>query len=184
MVTIFCLLANVDTKTSQISYPSFAVMERESLVASICTKFRNETIDGIGVDILKSALQKYIRRGNVQMALWVACRLDLFCYVEGGKRIWTNFIHRLMIIFLEDIGFPGITHWHRIHEWLYLTCLRDRHRDRPSEIRAIRSAIILMCNSEKARTCGHLKAYMSVSIDQEQDVLHSLARTDVLGYAK
>lgn len=67
--------------------------------------FRNETtFNGYPFSTAKSALQKYIRRGEVKKAIYFAIELDLFKDVEGGKRCHTNFRHRLQIILLEDIG--------------------------------------------------------------------------------
>ena len=43
------------------------------------TKFRNErSLHGHRLDLLKSALQKYIRRGKEEKALYVASQIDMF----------------------------------------------------------------------------------------------------------
>ena len=72
---------------------------------SLSVKYRSETsTHGIPLSVLKSALQKYIRRGNVQMADYVAGQLLSFISADDARKwgILTNFVHRLMIIFLED----------------------------------------------------------------------------------
>lgn len=53
-----------------------------------------------------SALQKYIRRGNVEKSLMVANELYHMRYLDnpGYKGCWTNFQNRLVIIAIEDIG--------------------------------------------------------------------------------
>jgi len=84
------------------------------------TKFRSErSFHGHSLDVLKSALQKYIRRGEEDKAMYVAAELDMFAD-EGkpGERIRTNFIHRLQIIFLEDVGGGNLELWGKMCEWI------------------------------------------------------------------
>ena len=68
-------------------------------------KFRDEvTWNGYASDIMKSGLQKYIRRGVLDKALYCAGELDLFKEApDRGETIRTNFLHRLMIIYMEDV---------------------------------------------------------------------------------
>ena len=83
------------------------------------TKFRSERIwNGFSLDVLKSALQKYIRRSNVEMAYYVAMELDMFRHADGGKRILTNFYHRLMVIFIEDIGLGNYEAWQTVDSYI------------------------------------------------------------------
>jgi hypothetical protein len=164
---------------------------------NIVVKYRQESVDGIHLTTLKSALQKYIRRGNLDKALWTASRLDSFADVEGGERIRTNFLHRLMIIFLEDIGFVGLEHWKQLDTLLYQICIRQRKtksRQRSREIWAIKNAIKIMCGLKKARSCSHLNAVITADNSIIDDtpykdlvVLSKLDCSDIkkrLGYAK
>lgn len=61
-------------------------------------------------DDLKSALQKYIRRGETEKAIFVANEMFMFKHIKGGKGFYTNFLNRLKVIALEDVGIanPGI----------------------------------------------------------------------------
>ena len=44
-----------------------------------CVVFRSvTTVNGVPFDVAKSALQKYIRRGDTRKALNIACEMDLF----------------------------------------------------------------------------------------------------------
>lgn len=71
----------------------------------ICFTYRSEkTWNGVRFDVAKSALQKYIRRGNVEKACMIACELDLFRQFSEGKRLWTNVYNRVRVILLEDVG--------------------------------------------------------------------------------
>ncbi len=129
------------------------------------TTFRQESIDGHHISVLKSALQKYIRRGDVDKALWVCSRLDAFRDASdqhGGERIRTNFLHRLMVIFLEDIGFCGLGDWGVIDHALLDVCIGGRKcpgRRRDAEIRMIKMAVRLMCSRDKSRNCSHIRAF-------------------------
>lgn len=80
-------------------------------IGQLSSKYRQETsYNGFTIDILKSALQKYIRRSNPVKAIYAGIELDLFVLIEA-EGIRTNFIHRLMIIYLEDISNPGLWIW-------------------------------------------------------------------------
>lgn len=86
---------------------------------------------GHTIDILKSSLQKYIRRGDFNKAIYAALELDIFKYFPDKPdpnstkfqrrpiSIRTNLIHRLMIILIEDLG----TAENNIERWLYLHSL-------------------------------------------------------------
>lgn len=61
---------------------------------------------------MKSGLQKYIRRGVLDKALFCAGELDLFKHAPPrGEAVRTNFIHRLMIMFVEDVGVGALGIW-------------------------------------------------------------------------
>ena len=125
---------------------------------NIETKFRHESIDGYSFSELKSAVQKYIRRSNIEKSMWVASRLDLFYLDPNGERLRTNFIHRLMIIFLEDIGFSGIHLWPELDSLLMDRLLLGRksaRRDREAEVKSIRRVVELLADAkqEKSRSC-------------------------------
>ncbi len=73
-------------------------------------KYRNEkSANGFTMDVLKSAIQKYIRRGNSKEAIYAAIEMWMFICIlpfnPKAKSILTNLIHRLQIIYLEDVGF-------------------------------------------------------------------------------
>lgn len=97
-----------------------------------------KTLSGISFDLAKSALQKYIRRGDAKKAMQMGMEMDIFRIIEGGQACWTNFFNRLRICYLEDIGmaYPELLlsiDW-RMEEWksvtpqskmLMLTIIRD-----------------------------------------------------------
>lgn len=71
----------------------------------INTKYRQQTtFNGLSFDIAKSALQKFIRRGDYNSAQIIATELDIFRWAPDSKSVITNIFNRLRIIALEDIG--------------------------------------------------------------------------------
>jgi hypothetical protein len=80
---------------------------------------------------MKSALQKYIRRCDPVKAIYAAAELDLFAFAKddndkpNGEGIRTNFIHRLMVIFMEDVFSLGL--WSEIDTLIFqLLSLREQ----------------------------------------------------------
>jgi hypothetical protein len=69
---------------------------------------KERSVGGFKLSVAKSWLQKAVRRGEVGLALLAARELHSFARAPGTpanrQRIRTNFFHRLMIIFLEDVG--------------------------------------------------------------------------------
>jgi replication-associated recombination protein RarA len=92
--------------------------------------YRRETsLKGHKLDVLKSGLQKYIRRGDEEGALYCAGELDCFSDLGSvGERIRTNMIHRLMIIFIEDVGLAGFHLYKHVVAPLVRTWIEDRNQ--------------------------------------------------------
>ena len=138
--------------------------------------YRSEkSLRGYTLDVLKSALQKYVRRGDFERAKFALAELDLFSLAakespRDSKRIRTNMIHRLMIIFLEDIGLGGIELWPRIDKLLTLWL---RERDGPESVGWLQEILWLMCFSNKTRICSHVRAAMTAkdSLDHLKTLL-------------
>jgi hypothetical protein len=87
------------------------------------------------LDVAKSALQKYIRRCNYEKAIYAGAELDLFYMMpEKGEGIRTNLIHRLMVIYMEDVFDPYM--WDYIDELIFqLLELRKKRDSDPDHIR-------------------------------------------------
>lgn len=131
------------------------------------TTYRAEkSISGHSLDVLKSGLQKYIRRGEEEKALYCARELDLFAEAEGGERIRSNMIHRFMIIYLEDIGLGDIGLWDVVHKYIniLLTERTKSNRNRLYEINAINNIVRLLCRARKTRACSFIRAWVHVQV--------------------
>ena len=135
------------------------------------TKYRNEkTPVGMDYGVAKSALQKYIRRGKEEEALKIAGELHAFSEIgKEGRRYEKNFWHRLMIIFMEDIGIGNYGLWSYMIEWMN-ELLKERESENPNmekEERILEKMIVNMCRSKKTRSCSFLKSLCELN---EKDV--------------
>ena len=71
--------------------------------------FDNKSINNFDFDVLKSGLQKSIRRCLVKDALWYAVELDSYTiYGKEGEKYRTNMINRIKVIMLEDCFNPNL----------------------------------------------------------------------------
>ena len=97
------------------------------------------------------------------MALKMLMELYCFDYVEGGKRILTNGLHRLQIIFLEDIGCGNIKLWNNLMEWFDIIYneRKKENRNRDLEILNLKKIVVNLCNSRKIR-CGSYMNTISI----------------------
>lgn len=123
----------------------------------ISLKYRSEHIDNIPLSVYKSAIQKYIRRSESTKALICANNLSLFfdhLHTKDGKRITTNIIHRIMIIFLEDVGIEGLKYWKQLD-----TLLLKNYKDKNSFINAV--SILSSNTIPKSRIPSHLRAFFN-----------------------
>lgn len=121
-------------------------------------RFRCENVDGVTFSQLKSGLQKAIRRGNRDLALRCARELLRFGGIAGDekdrRRIRTNFLHRLMIIFLEDVGQEDL--WPDVEE------LRRRAFEGAwPAAEPVYRWVALMTAAPKSRMCSHARAVAS-----------------------
>lgn len=120
----------------------------------IVLKYRHgTTYSGTKWTVIKSAIQKNIRRGNLEQALLVTADVMLLKkYVEEGddenltvgKSFLTNFLNRLTAISVEDVGIANP----------YAPCVL-KHMSKKGDWFVITS---YLCNSKKTRFLSHLKS--------------------------
>lgn len=69
------------------------------------TKYRSvRTINGYPMDVAKSAMQKYARRGIPLGCMYSMAEMFFFRHLEDGKSAFTNFKNRIKVVLLEDVG--------------------------------------------------------------------------------
>ena len=127
---------------------------------SLSDTFRHEiTWNGFPCDLMKSGLQKYIRRGMTEKALFCAGELDLFKEAtERGETIRTNFLHRLLIIYLEDVENMALLE--KVDTYItQLYAEREKpERSKEKEEEWIAEWVALLCASKKACVASHIRA--------------------------
>jgi len=97
-------------------------------IGELCGRYRCEkSIFGYNPSVLKSGIQKYARRAEVQKGLWCLIEMDLFSLLEwdgaaldaylrnhpketrantkaSAKRIRTNMVNRLVVMMSEEVS--------------------------------------------------------------------------------
>ena len=118
---------------------------------------------GLPLDILKSGIQKYIRRGKTNKALWCAIEYDLFRMVGvKSNGILTNMLNRLFVTCAEDIGIANI------NSILYLDKQMDIYFNNRNDFsnynvkESLINVITCLSESKKIRLFSHIRAtYMN-----------------------
>lgn len=109
--------------------------------------FTEKSTHGYPLDILVSALQKSIRRGDVETALKVAYELAI-TNTELEHHVW----HRLLVISAEDIG-SGNWMANVVVKSLYDTrCLLSDNTSEGDQRILMVHAIRFLCEQEKSRS--------------------------------
>ena len=117
--------------------------------------YRNEkTWNGYAFDEAKSALQKYIRRGNADKACFIAAEMDLFRQFKEGKKLWTNFYNRIRVIMLEDVGIQSphifIHSNNLLMKWKESTELKSKE---------LIELIVILCKNFHSRYLNYIRKY-------------------------
>ena len=136
----------------------------------ISVKYRCEVShNGFSLDELKSAIQKYIRRGMLNEAAYCLNEFLSFRNVANKtehttdiKRINTNLFHRLLIIAMEDIG-PNISGYIKEFDELF-NSFRDSlsvqiEPRRGDNFVVGLNLLALLCSLYKSRECSWYKYY-------------------------
>lgn len=144
------------------------------------TVYRSEkTFNGFSLDVVKSALQKYIRRCDARKAIYAGIELDLFYMMpEKGEGIRTNFIHRIMVIYMEDLFYPGL--WEYVdHHIFSLFSLRQERlstnsvakikKIREEEMQNITTLIYALSNSSHSRDNSYYRYCLSIYLKNNEE---------------
>lgn len=119
------------------------------------------TWNGFRMDEVKSGMQKYIRRGNFEKAIYCAIEMDLFSETNEGsaKAFRTNMMNRLLIITCEDVTLANPylpVHVNKLYEeWCYL---RKEQKNISRQRDILCSIIKLLCSSPKLRYFSCMRA--------------------------
>lgn len=156
-----------------------------NMFGEISVKYRNEkTYNGYTLDVMKSAVQKYIRRNIPLKAIYCGIDLDLFSFLKEGEKIRTNLIHRLMIIYLEDVSNVGL--WNYLDKSIFkLLELRENRKNeetfspkyceiRRDEMKILPSVIYEMCISKHSRDNSFYKFCLYTYFKLEENIKNQI----------
>jgi len=115
--------------------------------------FTSKSFSGLSLDVLKSALQKYVRRCVIDKALQAAYELYSFGSV-GGEAAVTNLYNRLAIISAEDIGIANVG---LIVSVLKLILSKNRNAE------VLGAIVLALCKEKKTRIASHVHYYYVTS---------------------
>jgi hypothetical protein len=185
------------TSKKQLEKLYYVVVYHENFILDYCREnehlfmkwqigldYRQEfSINGYSLDILKSAVQKYIRRGEAERAIYFCNELLLFRYFtiknfnyeenkgyyRYSKGILTNTIHRLLVTLLEDISIlNGYDFYVMVYKkFKIILSIIEMIDDDYSNInfymklliRHTLEYIVMLCKSRKSRIGDHLGYY-------------------------
>jgi hypothetical protein len=111
-VELDCASDNMDVSDDSTTSNDDASLSTTSLIGQICCKYQSEvSYHGIPLDVLKSMLQKAVRRGMIKEAVWATTEWSLFALDNEGKdykRVISNLRNRICTILYEDVGIANI----------------------------------------------------------------------------
>ncbi len=122
-------------------------------------KYRHsKSVHGHDEDVLISAVQKYVRRGNEPMAVYAALELDRFAELPAARALVTRFANRLRVTLLEEIGLAA--YW-ELCEWRnrivdYMDNRESWTRDERQ--RKLASVVAELARARKIRLVSDVKA--------------------------
>jgi len=106
--------------------------------------FNSITSHGYSVSLIKSALQKNIRRGYTEQAL--KCAFELLRFQIENKTVVSNLLNRLAIISMEDLSPSNIRLSALICDWIYRN--KGSAEINPARLAAI---VQVLANEKKSR---------------------------------
>lgn len=127
-------------------------------------------MNGLKTDVMKSGMQKYIRRGNLEKSLYCAVELDMFKELKGDKKVKglrSNMRNRIIITLCEDIGISDWRIYEKIDSLLKLW-EENRNSEDNCERKYLLEIINYMTNSEKLRMCSWIKGYFGYCFNDEE----------------
>jgi hypothetical protein len=112
------------------------------------------TVNSYSLDVIKSAMQKYARRGEPNDCVYSMIEMNFFKWLEGGNSSFTNFYNRMRVILLEDVGIASPSAIPVANKLLLK--LRISQDEFPVELPQL---AWLMCNSLHSRTYSMIRSY-------------------------
>jgi DNA polymerase III subunit gamma/tau len=160
--------------------------ERNPILGELYAKFRSEkSYFGYNPSVLKSGIQKYARRGEVEKGLWCLVEMDMFSLLEwdsteidaylqkypeesrantqnSAQRIRTNMVNRLVVIMSEEVN---VCAW-----WMSLKIFElyqkwTENRGNPSSRKYLLEMYLYLMSQQKIRLISDFKSVYLIPPD-------------------
>ena len=125
--------------------------------------FSGVTYNGYKVDVMKSCLQKYLRRNMFDKGVYCLWELDLFKGMDKGVR--SNLRNRLLVMLGEDVDLDWRM-WLKMGVWFRKW---EEYREGSEDMDRVYLMNIYgdMCESRKSRMCSFLRGTFGKGCDME-----------------
>lgn len=144
-------------RTTEVSSPR--KVTRLAGAGQMSYSFRQAfSANGHPKDELLSALQKYVRRGEFEKALYAAFELDRFNELPAAAPLVTNMINRLRVMLPEEIGIASpklVCAFNKCYEGYCAARDGGREVERQSRLYEI---VRMLCEAPKIRLVSDIKA--------------------------
>ena len=123
------------------------------------TCFSSISYYGYKVDIVKSGIQKYLRRREYDKMLWCVCEMWLFqgmvdeSKLRATSGLISNLVNRLVVMCDEEMLFVDYERYILVREYL------DRYNNNRDDLVLLLKVCDILCNSRILRRCSDLRAY-------------------------
>lgn len=134
--------------------------------------FNSVSYNGYKCDLMKSCVQKYMRRGEFEKGMYCLWELDLFKGYKyevngkeyGGKGIRSNMRNRLLIMLGEDVGCNDWEVWMKVGIWMEKW---EKSRDLVNDMDRVylMNVYKLMCESKKNRMASFIRASFCIGCE-------------------
>ncbi len=122
----------------------------------------NKSYYGYRIDLLKSAIQKYLRRREKDKMLWVMCELYMFNFGgEKGYIVLSNIVNRIKIFLDEEMCFDD---WERYLMVMKLLETFENNNKKGLDNLIKICLILLDCNM--IRLNSDIKCYYKIAVDK------------------
>jgi len=139
-------------------------LNKENLLHFNGTLFNsnNKSYYGYRIDLLKSALQKYMRRRELEKMIWVMVELYLFKFAgEKGYIVLSNVINRIKIFLDEEMCFDD---WERYLEVMKL--LEEFENNGKEELDKLIKISYILIECNMLRINSDIKGYYKIGVDK------------------
>ena len=123
---------------------------------------KNRSYYGYRIDLLKSSLQKYLRRREKDKMIWTICELYMFNFAgEKGYVVLSNTVNRIKIFLDEEMCFDD---WERYLKVMEILKDFENNNKRGLDLLIKLCLILLDCNM--IRLNSDIKCYYKIAVDK------------------